>query len=161
MAVSGRTPDLDGPDKARPPYLRGDGLFAYERIVGLEARAGWALGPGLAAFLPPDATPNEVLIPFLIEPGDNHAVAATLEFVEAVLTRPDSTLGPYAPGLRAPIGPHNGERLLEVGEIYTMALSPVYFFELAVPETTPAFQAFRTAFKRIELSLPMRALAIP
>jgi hypothetical protein len=161
MAVSGRAPNPLGPDNARPPYLRDDGLFAYERIVGLEARAGWALGPGLAAFLPPDVTPNEVLIPFLIEPGDNHAAAATLEFVEAVLARPDSTLGPYAPGLRAPIGAHIGGKLLEVGEIYTMALSRVYFFELAAPETTPAFQAFRTSLKRIELSLPMRALAIP
>ena len=104
MAVSGRTPDLHGPDKARPPYLRGDGLFAYERIVGLEARAGWALGPGLAAFLPPDATPNEVLIPFLIEPGDNHAVAATLEFVEAVL----DTAGQYARALCA--GPTGADR---------------------------------------------------
>jgi hypothetical protein len=161
MAVSGRGPDPGGPTDIRPPYLRKDGLFAYERIVGLEARAGWALGPGLAAFLPPHATPNDVLIPFIIELGDQNAAEATIAFVKAVFDRSNDTVGSRLPGIRAPFALDDTEKSLEAKGIYTMALSPAYFFELASPRTTREFQAFRAASKRIELGLPMRAVARP
>lgn len=150
----------DGQSGQRPSYLRDDGLFAYDRISGLEARAGWALGPGLGAFLPPDTDQDEVLIPVLIELGDDDAVKATLAFVDAVLDQVKQA-GSDLPELRTSFHRPDGDRSVAAGEIHTMVLRPQDFFALAMPETNAVFAAFRTASKRIELGLPMRAATRP
>jgi hypothetical protein len=156
MAMSGAA-NPDGQAGERPSYLRDDGLFAYERISGLEARAGWALGPGLPAFLPPDTDPDEVLIPFLVELADEDAVKATVAFVDAVFNQIKRAASDL-PGVQTLVQLPDGVRSLAAGEIYSMALRPQDFFELATPETNAVFAAFRAASKRIELGLPMRGV---
>lgn len=130
--------------------------FTYASIRGMDPGADWAFGPGLHAFLPPGASPNDVFFPFLIELHDQGAARVTAAFIREM--RGEQRLfGLSGPIFVGPDARANDSEMLRPNVPYSMAFRPHLFADVArADQNTPVLAAFRTARKTILLSLPMR-----
>lgn len=121
----------------------------YLRIVGMDPRAGWLLGPGLQSF--PLDTRDDVLIPFIIRVDDAGALAV---INDQLLGRP----GSFSPLFHAVSFDVDLGTGVSLGQLVSAVAPKRFFDELAGGGT---LEPLRVGRKRIQLGTPLPAQAPP